>query len=224
MASLNAMHAKMHKMLAAVGGRIDAVFYCPHSPDEGCACRKPKPGLFHADRRALRRRPGQRADRRATACATCRPARPPAASRTWSCTGKGAACRGVDAAARVPAGTRVHEDLAAFADFLLERDRLPQALQVTPSAWHFIRSVVHALWMLVTVIPWGICHGGQLALEARHPAVLDGACAGSAGPSAARALLLGIKTRVSGMENLPHGQARRLRAAGQAPVAPARPS
>jgi D-glycero-D-manno-heptose 1,7-bisphosphate phosphatase len=45
-ASLNAMHAKMHKLLAAVGGRIDAVFYCPHSPDEACHCRKPQPGLF----------------------------------------------------------------------------------------------------------------------------------------------------------------------------------
>ena len=46
MASLNAMHAKMHKMLAAVGGRVDAVFFCPHAPDEGCNCRKPKPGML----------------------------------------------------------------------------------------------------------------------------------------------------------------------------------
>src|SRR5471030_1387523 len=38
---LNEIHAKMHKALAAMGGRIDAVFYCPHSPDEGCHCRKP---------------------------------------------------------------------------------------------------------------------------------------------------------------------------------------
>jgi D-glycero-D-manno-heptose 1,7-bisphosphate phosphatase len=45
-ASLNAMHAKMHKLLAAHGGRIDAVFYCPHSPEEACTCRKPLPGLF----------------------------------------------------------------------------------------------------------------------------------------------------------------------------------
>ena len=45
-ASLNAMHAKMHKMLAAVGGRVDAVFYCPHAPEESCNCRKPLPGLF----------------------------------------------------------------------------------------------------------------------------------------------------------------------------------
>src|SRR6188768_1651716 len=44
--SLNAIHAKMHKALASLGGRIDAVFYCPHAPDEGCNCRKPRPGLF----------------------------------------------------------------------------------------------------------------------------------------------------------------------------------
>ena len=45
-ATLNAMHAKMHKLLSAAGGRIDAIFYCPHAPDEGCGCRKPWPGLF----------------------------------------------------------------------------------------------------------------------------------------------------------------------------------
>ena len=43
-AALNAMHAKMHSMLAAVGGRIDAVFYCPHNPSEACHCRKPASG------------------------------------------------------------------------------------------------------------------------------------------------------------------------------------
>jgi D-glycero-D-manno-heptose 1,7-bisphosphate phosphatase len=39
------------KMVAAVerqGGRIDAVLYCPHRPDEGCGCRKPEPGLLLA--------------------------------------------------------------------------------------------------------------------------------------------------------------------------------
>jgi D-glycero-D-manno-heptose 1,7-bisphosphate phosphatase len=46
MAMLNAIHAKMHKALAQVGGRIDAVFFCPHPADSGCACRKPKAGLF----------------------------------------------------------------------------------------------------------------------------------------------------------------------------------
>jgi len=46
MHALNAMHAKMHKALAAVGGRIDAVFFCPHLPEDDCDCRKPKPGLL----------------------------------------------------------------------------------------------------------------------------------------------------------------------------------
>jgi D-glycero-D-manno-heptose 1,7-bisphosphate phosphatase len=46
MAALNAIHDKMHKALAHVGGRIDAVFYCPHAQEADCACRKPKPGLL----------------------------------------------------------------------------------------------------------------------------------------------------------------------------------
>ena len=46
MAGLNAIHLRMHKELAAVGGRIDALFFCPHVPEDACDCRKPKPGLF----------------------------------------------------------------------------------------------------------------------------------------------------------------------------------
>ena len=46
MASLNAMHAKMYQELAKVGGRIDAVFFCPHTAVENCGCRKPKTGLY----------------------------------------------------------------------------------------------------------------------------------------------------------------------------------
>ncbi|MGH8798120.1 MAG: D-glycero-beta-D-manno-heptose 1,7-bisphosphate 7-phosphatase, partial [Caldimonas sp.] len=45
-AMLNAVHLRMNQALAAVGGRIDAVFFCPHGPSEGCRCRKPLPGLF----------------------------------------------------------------------------------------------------------------------------------------------------------------------------------
>ena len=44
MATLNAIHAKMNLALAEVGGRIDAVFFCPHGPDDGCPCRKPLAG------------------------------------------------------------------------------------------------------------------------------------------------------------------------------------
>jgi D-glycero-D-manno-heptose 1,7-bisphosphate phosphatase len=46
MAALNAIHEKMHKALGLAGGRIDAVFYCPHAQDANCNCRKPKPGLL----------------------------------------------------------------------------------------------------------------------------------------------------------------------------------
>lgn len=46
MATLNAIHAKMHRMLAAAGGRIDAVFFCPHPADSECECRKPRAGML----------------------------------------------------------------------------------------------------------------------------------------------------------------------------------
>jgi D-glycero-D-manno-heptose 1,7-bisphosphate phosphatase len=46
MATLIAINDKMHKALAQAGGRIDAVFYCPHAADSACDCRKPKPGMF----------------------------------------------------------------------------------------------------------------------------------------------------------------------------------
>ena len=46
MQTLNAIHAKMHKLAYQAGGRIDAVFFCPHSADAKCNCRKPKTGLF----------------------------------------------------------------------------------------------------------------------------------------------------------------------------------
>jgi D-glycero-D-manno-heptose 1,7-bisphosphate phosphatase len=44
--ALNAMHQKMDAMLSDIGGRVDAVFFCPHGPDDGCSCRKPKPGML----------------------------------------------------------------------------------------------------------------------------------------------------------------------------------
>jgi len=46
MPTLNAIHDKMHKACALVGARIDAVFYCPHTADAHCHCRKPKSGML----------------------------------------------------------------------------------------------------------------------------------------------------------------------------------
>jgi len=45
--TLNKIHAKMYRELAAMGGNIEAIFFCPHSPRGTCNCRKPKPGLFN---------------------------------------------------------------------------------------------------------------------------------------------------------------------------------
>jgi D-glycero-D-manno-heptose 1,7-bisphosphate phosphatase len=119
-ATLNAMHAKMHKMLAAVGGRVDAVFYCPHSPDEDCACRKPRPGLFLqiAERYGIDLADVPTAgdslrDMQAGAAAGCEP----------HLLLTGASLHDVrPLPPEYPAGTRVHADLSAFAEFLLARE------------------------------------------------------------------------------------------------------
>ncbi len=46
MAAVNAVHAHMNQLLQAQGGRVDAVFFCPHTPEDDCECRKPRPGML----------------------------------------------------------------------------------------------------------------------------------------------------------------------------------
>jgi len=46
--NLHAIHQRMHKEVSAGGGRIDAIFICPHKPDDDCDCRKPRPGMLHS--------------------------------------------------------------------------------------------------------------------------------------------------------------------------------
>ena len=43
---LHRIHAKMLQAIRNRGGEIDSIFFCPHRPDEGCRCRKPRPGMF----------------------------------------------------------------------------------------------------------------------------------------------------------------------------------
>ena len=128
--SLNAIHAKMHKMLAAVGGRVDAVFYCPHSPEESCHCRKPLPGLFEqigarlgVPLKGVPSAGDSLRDLQAGAAAGCEP--------HLVLTGKSAHYAADQAGGQpegLPAGTIVHADLSAFADFILERvQRVPAA-------------------------------------------------------------------------------------------------
>ena len=120
-ASLNAMHAKMHKSLAALGGRVDAVFYCPHTPDDNCHCRKPAPGLFEQigerygiDLKGVPVVGDAVRDMVAGAAVGCQP--------HLVLTGNGSVYRGAELPATFPQGTRVHEDLAAFAVWLVKRE------------------------------------------------------------------------------------------------------
>jgi D-glycero-D-manno-heptose 1,7-bisphosphate phosphatase len=119
MAALNAIHAKMHRQLAAVGGRVEAIFFCPHAPEDGCDCRKPRPGLFrqigqrfgvplagvHAAGNALRHA-------QAAQAAGCQ--------AHWLLTGHSEPWRTQpQRAAELAPGVRLHDDLAAFVDWLL---------------------------------------------------------------------------------------------------------
>jgi len=47
-AALDTIHEKLMNELAAVGGHVEEIFFCPHHPNDDCGCRKPKPGLFHS--------------------------------------------------------------------------------------------------------------------------------------------------------------------------------
>ncbi|QBF24447.1 D-glycero-beta-D-manno-heptose 1,7-bisphosphate 7-phosphatase [Pseudomonas tructae] len=46
LATLEAMHARLRMLVAEQGGEVGLIVYCPHGPDEGCDCRKPKPGML----------------------------------------------------------------------------------------------------------------------------------------------------------------------------------
>ena len=123
MASLNEIQLKMNQALAAQGGRVDAVFFCPHASDEGCDCRKPKPGLMLqiAERFgvSLENTPmvgDNLRDMQAGQAAGC--------PTHLVLTGKSAGLQGQaleHLLAAVP-GTRVHADLLAFADWWIAQE------------------------------------------------------------------------------------------------------
>jgi D-glycero-D-manno-heptose 1,7-bisphosphate phosphatase len=124
MASLNAIHAKMHRQLAAVGGRVEAIFFCPHAPEDGCHCRKPEPGLFEqvSDRFGV---PAEEVPVAGNALRHVQAGAAAGCPTHLLLTGKSGHLRGdagtadASAIAGLPPGTRVHADLAAFADWLL---------------------------------------------------------------------------------------------------------
>lgn len=52
-AALEAIHRHMREQIRAAGGELAGIYYCPHLPDDGCECRKPRPGMFRALERDL---------------------------------------------------------------------------------------------------------------------------------------------------------------------------
>ena len=43
---LDSMHARLRELVAEQGGEVGLIVHCPHGPDDGCDCRKPKPGML----------------------------------------------------------------------------------------------------------------------------------------------------------------------------------
>ena len=120
MSSLNAVHQAMYRCLAAAGGRLDAVFFCPHTPEEQCECRKPLPGMMLqiAQRYGLELTQvpmvcDNLRDLKAAVAAGCQP--------HLVRTGRAAALddEQVQALLQQVPGTRVHRDLGALAESLL---------------------------------------------------------------------------------------------------------
>ena len=58
-ARLEQIHDRLQSMLAAEGVRLEAIYVCPHGPDDGCDCRKPAPGMVKSAMRDLGFTPDQ---------------------------------------------------------------------------------------------------------------------------------------------------------------------
>ncbi len=117
MEMLNSIHSKMHKELFTLGGRIDAIFYCPHAADSACDCRKPKPGMFkrisetlNTDLKGVPAIGDSLRDLQAAAALGCKP--------ILVHTGKGEKTR---AEGNLPEGTIEYADLAAAVTALLAK-------------------------------------------------------------------------------------------------------
>ncbi|WP_447743885.1 D-glycero-beta-D-manno-heptose 1,7-bisphosphate 7-phosphatase [Pseudomonas nicosulfuronedens] len=114
LATLESMHQRLHDLVAEQGGELGVVVYCPHGPDEGCDCRKPKPGMllqiaqhYGVDLRGTWFVGDSRGDLDAALAVDCQP--------VLVKTGKGERTL----AKPLPDGTLVFDDLAAVADHLL---------------------------------------------------------------------------------------------------------
>jgi len=113
-AMLIAIHDTMHRAVAQAGGRIDAIFFCPHAVDSKCECRKPKPGMpleiarrFNVSLEDIHMVGDALRDLQAAQAAGAKP--------LLVLTGKGEKTR---QAGELPEGTQIFPDLAAVAAHL----------------------------------------------------------------------------------------------------------
>ena len=125
MAAVNAVHTHMNLRLMEQGGRVDAVFFCPHTPEDHCECRKPLPGMLTD----IGRRYGVDLSHVPMVGDTLRDL---LAARAAGCephlvqSGRAAVLDDSQLHAmlqQVP-GARVHASLGTFAEFLLTRDHV----------------------------------------------------------------------------------------------------
>ena len=114
-AMLERMHERLRELVAEQGGKVDLIRHCPHSPDAGCDCRKPAPGLFRQVAHTLQTELAgvptvgdSLRDLEAGVAVGCVP--------YLVRTGKGHSSQHK----LLPEGTRVFDNLAAVVDHLLE--------------------------------------------------------------------------------------------------------
>jgi D-glycero-D-manno-heptose 1,7-bisphosphate phosphatase len=123
MSVVNSVHSRMMQKLSTVGARVDAVFFCPHAPEDLCDCRKPQPGMmvdigrrYGIDLRQVPMVADTLRDLSAAHAAHCEP--------HLVRTGRAASLSDDQASAlidQVP-GAQSHRDLDAFVNWLLTRD------------------------------------------------------------------------------------------------------
>lgn len=113
-ATLEAIHARMRQLVAEQGGELGLIVHCPHGPDDGCDCRKPKPGMlqqiaahYGVSLAGVWFVGDSGRDLKAALAVDCQP--------VLVKTGKGL----LTLAQSLPAGTLVFDDLAAVASQLI---------------------------------------------------------------------------------------------------------
>ncbi len=109
------MHARLRELVAEQGGEVGLIVYCPHGPDDGCDCRKPKPGMlrqigkhYGVDLSGIWFVGDSIGDLEAARAVDCQP--------VLVKTGKGVRTLGKP----LPEGTLIFDDLAAVASALLQ--------------------------------------------------------------------------------------------------------